>query len=104
MRDLNVYSPLPRATSNPLLLPLQSLHPSIRPGSSFLFDINQFTGMGGEGGVRGMCTGWGTRIPCYHLELVYGLWGVRWCTRGPHPTPASSLDEYPRMTMTDHFV
>ncbi len=50
-RDLNVYSPLPRATSNPLLLPLQSLHPSIRPGTSFLFEINQFTGMGGEGGV-----------------------------------------------------
>ena len=51
MRDLNEYSPLPRATSNPLLLPLQSLHPSICPGTSFLFEINQFTGMGGEGGV-----------------------------------------------------
>jgi len=30
------------------------------------------------------------RIPCYDLELVYGLWRIRWCDWGLHPTPASS--------------
>ena len=49
--DIKLRILSPRANSNPLLLPLQSLHPSICPGTSFLFEINQFTGMGGEGGV-----------------------------------------------------
>ena len=49
--DIKLRILSPRANSNPLLLPLPSLHPSIRPGTSFLFEINKFKRMGGEGGV-----------------------------------------------------